>query len=254
VTFNTPPQHFLKDPFPLADYTFIAPFYGDVDTRKTGTVWFTDPVVNESSVLDKVENDIHDTFKDHASFKPAYVIIATWDQVGYFKERSDKLNTFQCIITSDGCASFVIFLYNEIQWTTDESNSTSKHAKIGFNDGTLIMSWEVPCSMTMNLKEISRTSNVGIAGKWIFRVDTTNFSTCHNDYAMACESDPFCSCSTPDPQQKCMCTNLKEDMPVTTPTTEGFNGNSYPLASDEIVISAAAFFSWLMVITELHTA
>jgi hypothetical protein len=65
--------------------------------------------------------------------------------------------------------------------------------------------------MTMNLKEISRTSNVGIAGKWIFRVDTTNFSTCHNDYAMACESDPFCSCSTPDPQQKCMCT-LKEDI------------------------------------------
>jgi hypothetical protein len=227
--------------------------------------------------------------------------------------------------------------------------------------------------MTMNLKEISRTSNVGIAGKWIFRVDTTNFSTCHNDYAMACESDPFCSCSTPDPQQKCICTDLKEDIPQcsyvpvttpttpttnfstchndyamacesdpfcscstpdpqqkcictdlkedipqcsyvpvttpttpttnfstchndyamacesdpfcscstpdpqqkcictdlkedipqcsyvpvttpTTPTTEGFNGSSYPLASDEIVISAAAFFSWLMVVTELHTA
>ena len=46
--------------------------------------------------------------------------------------------------------------------------------------GTLFMSRQVPCSMTMNLTEISRTSNVGIAGKWIFRVDTTNFSTCHN--------------------------------------------------------------------------
>ena len=94
MTFNTPPQHFIEDPFPLADYTFIAPFYGDVDTRMTGTVWFTDPVINESSVLDKVENDIHDTFRDHAYFKPAYVIIATWDQVGYFKERSDKVSTF----------------------------------------------------------------------------------------------------------------------------------------------------------------
>ena len=91
VALSDPPEHFLEEPFPIEDYTFIAPFYGDVDTRDAGTVWFTDPVATDSHITDRVADDIRSAFEDQAFFEPAYAVIATWDHVGYFKEKSDKV-------------------------------------------------------------------------------------------------------------------------------------------------------------------
>ena len=94
VALSDPPEHFLEEAFPIEDYTFIAPFYGDVDTRKAGTVWFTDPVATDSYIIERVADDIRSVFKDQASFGPAYTLIATWDNVGYFKEKLDKVRLF----------------------------------------------------------------------------------------------------------------------------------------------------------------
>ena len=94
MVLNTPPQHFLEEPFPVENHTFIAPFYGDVDTRNAGTMWFTDPAVNDSYTINRVADDIRSTFKDQAFFEPAYAVIATWDHVGYFKEKYDKVRVF----------------------------------------------------------------------------------------------------------------------------------------------------------------
>ena len=62
-----------------------------MDTRKAGTVWFTDPVATDSYITERVADDIRSVFKDQAFFEPAYALIATWDNVGYFKEKSDKV-------------------------------------------------------------------------------------------------------------------------------------------------------------------
>lgn len=92
VALNKPPGHFLDDPFPIESYIFIAPFYGDVDTREAGTVWFTDPVTKSKEMLLKAEQDIHSAFPEYKQFSPTYLIVATWDHVGYYKERDDKVH------------------------------------------------------------------------------------------------------------------------------------------------------------------
>ena len=87
----------MQEPLPLSNYTFIAPFYGDVDTRKAGTVWFTDPATTDLDMLNRAAHDINSAFKENGDFKPSYLVIATWDHVGYFKERHDKVR-FVCTI------------------------------------------------------------------------------------------------------------------------------------------------------------
>ena len=48
-----------------------------------------------------------------------------------------QLNTFQCILTTDGVQSFAIFLYSEIQWVLEYDPSSP--ARVGFSDGNLCM-------------------------------------------------------------------------------------------------------------------
>ena len=47
--------------------------------------------------------------------------------------------------------------------------------------GNIKKSWEVPCSRSMNVSEVSMTSNVGVSGKWVFRIDEEILSACSNE-------------------------------------------------------------------------
>ena len=53
---------------------------------------------------------------------------------------TSQLNTFQCVIATDGDQSYAIFLYNETEWTTqydpDDPDLNPTPAKVGFNYGT----------------------------------------------------------------------------------------------------------------------
>ena len=81
-------------------------------------------------------------------------------------------------MATNGINSFVIFLYadGEIQWTTgDASNGIGglggDPAQVGFNAGDGVRFASVPGSQTADIINIDTTSNVGIPGVWIFRVD-----------------------------------------------------------------------------------
>ena len=89
-----------------------------------------------------------------------------------------QTNTFQAVLATDGLLSFVIFLYadGEIQWTTgDASEGTDglggTPAQVGFDAGDGIRYFAVPSSQTDEIINIADTSNVGIPGMWIFRID-----------------------------------------------------------------------------------
>ena len=92
---------------------------------------------------------------------------------------------------TDGRRSFVIFLYanGEIQWTTgDASGGTNGFggtaAQVGFNAGDGIRFASVPGSQTRDIVNIDSTSNVGIPGVWVFRVDEEDITVmreCSND-------------------------------------------------------------------------
>lgn len=112
ISFISPYSTFTSNPFPDSMYNMIAPFWGDVDTREGydslgmpipgtgGSVWY--------------------------KITPTALIVK-WEEVGYFPNQVDKLNTFQLIIT-DGTdplipnGNNVAFCYGDMQWTTGSAS------------------------------------------------------------------------------------------------------------------------------------
>lgn len=93
---------------------------------------------------------------------------------------------------TDGRRSFVIFLYadGEIQWTTGDASGGRNgfggtEAQVGFNAGDGIRFASVPGSRTGDIVNIDTTSNVGIPGVWVFRVDEDDITVIRN-----CSDDP----------------------------------------------------------------
>jgi len=74
--------------------------------------------------------------------------------------------------------SFVIFLYadGEIQWTTGEASDETE-ALAGINAGDGVNYITIPGSLTPSIINITQTSNVGILGTWIFKVNEGNIFT-----------------------------------------------------------------------------
>ena len=75
---------------PLNDTTkIIAPYWADVDTRGIGQVFYrqtTDP-----SLLARATSEIRAAFSSAANITITDLLIATWDNVGYYNYTSDKV-------------------------------------------------------------------------------------------------------------------------------------------------------------------
>ena len=92
---------FTPVPFPLvssseidvttATAQLIAPFWGDVDTRSTGTVWHREST--DQADRDRAQREIRRAFPAQAArFTPRLVFIATWDGVGYYNSQIDLVS------------------------------------------------------------------------------------------------------------------------------------------------------------------
>ena len=86
-----------------------------------------------------------------------------------------QVNTFQCILATSNSESFVIFLYSDLQWTTGTGSFGYRglggnEALAGYNTGDGINSYTIAGSQTPEILKLTRTSNVGIPGTWIFKV------------------------------------------------------------------------------------
>lgn len=103
VSFSEAYDSYSPTGFPSPDYVMIAPFWGDVDTEGgCGAVYY------------KIETN------------PTRIIVI-WEEVGYFYEACDKLNTFQLIMTDGndptiGIGKNVAFAYKDMQWTTGDAS------------------------------------------------------------------------------------------------------------------------------------
>ena len=101
ITFVNPLATFSATAFPSLNNKIIAPFWGDVDTR-----------AGNGEVVYKIT--------------PTAIYI-NWEDVGYYNQQGDKLNTFQLII-SDGSdpaipdGNNVAFCYQDMQWTTGSAS------------------------------------------------------------------------------------------------------------------------------------
>lgn len=111
---------FTPSGFPIADFPMVAPFWADVDTRPAGSgVTYYKSEANRFTV--------------------------TWDNVGYFGNHDDKLNTFQLIISDGtdpemGLGNNVCFCYGNMDWTTGDASGGQggfggTPATVGVNKG-----------------------------------------------------------------------------------------------------------------------
>jgi len=126
ITFDAPLTTYTPFDFTTAGNIIIAPFLADVDTRDAGS----SPVTFGSGVLpDGTTN----------------YFCVNWVNVGYFNEHSDKLNSFQLILTqpaadaASGDFTFT-FNYDQLTWETgDVSGGTGglggTSAAFGFSAG-----------------------------------------------------------------------------------------------------------------------
>ena len=82
------------------------------------------------------------------------------------------VNTFQAVLATDGTRTFVLFLYEDIQWGSSLDSSTAT-AIVGFNAGDGgTRSFRLPDSLTdAGILNLESASNIGIPGTFIFRVD-----------------------------------------------------------------------------------
>ena len=71
----------------------------------------------------------------------------------------------------------MVFLYgdNLINWSVGQASSI--HAQVGFNAGDGVRHYTVSGSRTSSIVNIETTSNIGVAGKYIFRVDDATIAT-----------------------------------------------------------------------------
>ena len=65
---------------------------------------------------------------------------------------------------SDQRASFVLFLYGDIQW--------GENAQIGFNAGDNLRSFSIPEALTADTLDIESGSNIDEPSVFVFRVDS----------------------------------------------------------------------------------
>ena len=80
-----PVSQFTPDRFPLRDKRGrIAPFWGDVDTRNGGVVFYREST--DTALLQRATRDIR------RAFRATWIFIATWDSVAFYGSRGDMRN------------------------------------------------------------------------------------------------------------------------------------------------------------------
>ncbi|EZA61094.1 nidogen-2 isoform X1 [Ooceraea biroi] len=170
LSFARAMQRFFNIAFPLDD-PVISPLYTHVDTRGSGTVYWSE--TDSPEILARAGGLVRSAFKNAIDFVPTHVFLATWVDVGYYNERNDKVNTYQVAVSSNGTHSFVELLYpeNGIQWIQGESHPSGlpdAKAQAGFmSEGRM---YTLRGSGTDQIQNVDKWSNINRPGHWLFQV------------------------------------------------------------------------------------
>jgi len=80
----------------------IAPYWADADTREpgSGNVFYRE--TTNPTLLQRASREIQDGVL--VSFFPSHLFIATWDSIGYFSRRTDRVMITTCIL----CNAFTL--------------------------------------------------------------------------------------------------------------------------------------------------
>ena len=104
ISFSTPLSTFTPASFPIpaseSSRQLIAPFWADVDisTPQSGNVFYRE--TSDPQLLSRAGSDILRDPRlfpevDFSTFLPTSIFVATWDHVGYYRRRFDKVNMYR---------------------------------------------------------------------------------------------------------------------------------------------------------------
>jgi len=86
---TTPYNDWVPRSLPLNNIQFITPFWADVDLTGTGQVYYRQ--TNNSALLNRANYEIQAAFPLSQNVNITNLLIVTWDSVGYFSARTDKV-------------------------------------------------------------------------------------------------------------------------------------------------------------------
>jgi hypothetical protein len=162
----------------LTNHFLVAPFWSDIQMSYQSISY---SVGKENKAAD----DIRNSFYGFDNFNSSSSLIITWTL-------GTNYNVIELIITTNGSHSFVLFNYNMVV------NFAEFHNKFaGFNSGNGINYNIFESSCLIHEKNLSSCSNIGIPGKYIFRVDSilqtknTLFSYFDRFYPFGSRNDNF---------------------------------------------------------------
>ncbi|KAG8546043.1 hypothetical protein GDO81_019842 [Engystomops pustulosus] len=177
LSFRSPISTFTPHRLPMSiNNPFLAIFWADVYTPNAGNISYRQSTW-DPELLARATSDIRNYTQDQ-NFQAQWVFVATWNHVAYFGSTSNKVNTFQAVLISDGNSTYTLFNYADIQWTTGTASGGSSStglggtpALAGLNNADGTSYYTIPGSMTPAMINISSTSNVNFTGRWFFKVD-----------------------------------------------------------------------------------
>ncbi|SDE42682.1 nidogen-like domain-containing protein [Ruegeria marina] len=159
ITFNGNLSQYTPSGISAGTRALIAPFWADVDTGDS---------------VDTPGNPILVNVDPNAD-----VVTITWENVAFYNENDNALNSFQLQLFDRGNGDFdIVFRYEDINWTSGQASGSNDQglggtpARAGFSAGNGQDFFELPQSGSesaiLNLE--NTVGNTGVTGMWVFEV------------------------------------------------------------------------------------
>ncbi|XP_021335883.2 uncharacterized protein si:dkey-32n7.7 isoform X2 [Danio rerio] len=135
----------------------IAPLWTEFDSSVDTSVSYR--IVNQGRILERATTEIKQYFPLFG-FSVHTVLIATWNRVPYYNSSLSD-SSFQVVLVMCRTFSFVIMNYGNI-------SSTGQRFQAGYDTINSTNYFSIPLP---DQNKLSKSSNVNVPGRWVFRVD-----------------------------------------------------------------------------------
>ena len=172
-----------NSPFPIPnnDDPIIAPWYADCRSDKENSqIYFRE--TTDQAILDIIDQEIQAASCINFYFEAKWAFVITWWEMTFFganDEGKTKLNTFQLVLVLDVTEqhSFAIMNFGRLDWTNKGGDRSTglggTPPAVGFDAADGENFYSLPGSRTDDTLLLNNRSNIGIPGKWMFKIDTT---------------------------------------------------------------------------------
>jgi len=143
------------------------------------------PSSASQSQLEEAEGNVN-AWLGFNGFTATHGMLVQWTDAVSAEDSSLK-NTFQAFVVTDEDQSYVIFNYDQIDFTTSiDGDSASVGAFVNSEDTNSC--WRILNGTNLDLQTLTTTTNTNSPGKWVMRLD--ELLHCRDQFTTACGDEP----------------------------------------------------------------